>query len=86
MAEEYDKQSHSVSDFVEEHCDITGIHGHFTPFKDLYDAYKKYCIKINTSPKSERALATYLKKEIGLNKIRNGPDRIRGYVGIRLYT
>jgi putative DNA primase/helicase len=86
MAGEYDRQSHSISGFVEEHCDITGIQDHFTPFKDLYDAYKKYCIKINTSPKSERALSTYLKKEIGLNKIRNGPDRIRGYVGVKLYT
>lgn len=86
MAEEYDRQSHSISGFVEEHCDITYNQDHFTPFKDLWGAYEKYCTKINTSPKSERALATYLKKEIGLTKRQRGDTRDRGYVGIRLYT
>jgi putative DNA primase/helicase len=86
MAEEYDRQSHSISGFVEGHCDITYNQDHFTPFKDLWGAYEKYCTKINTSPKSERALATYLKKEIGLTKRQRGDTRDRGYVGIRLYT
>lgn len=86
MAKEYDRQSHSISGFVEEHCEITYIQDHFTPFKDLWDAYKKYCVTINTAPKSERALATYLKKELGLTKRQRGDTRDRGYVGINLST
>ena len=86
MAEEYDRQSHSISGFVEGHCDITGVQEHFTPFRELYNAYKEYCIKLTTSPKSERALTNYLKDECGLRSTRNGRERIRGYVGVKLFT
>lgn len=85
MSKEYDKQSHSVSSFVEDRVEITNSREDFVSSQDVIRAYNKYCTEINTSPSSDRALSNYLIKECKAERAQRGPERTRGYIYVKLY-
>lgn len=91
LTEEYDRQSHSVSTFINDCYSVQAEDSWkvFTSFDSIRENYEQYCRAINAAPESDRALAHFLKDDLGCRPDRSyvtdadGEQvRKRGYYGL----
>jgi len=83
MLAEYDRQTYSISTFIEEFCDTT-LQSTFISSEDLYNQYKLYCAGINAAPKH---MVPFLKSVVKLPTVKKVNQSVetngkRGYSGI----
>jgi len=84
MAEEYDIQSHSLSEFIDRFMTYD-VHAGFIRTEEIWDDYNRFCECINITPKKISILSRYLKTHFGLQKSRNGLSNKKygkGYDGL----
>ena len=90
LAEEYDRQSHSVSTFFNDCFSIQEEDSWkvFTSFDFIREKYALYCRAINAAPESDRSVANYIKDSLKCNPARDyvteedgSRKQKRGYYG-----
>jgi hypothetical protein len=90
LADEYDRQSHSMSAHFQDCYSVMAEDGWklFTSFDTIRERYEQYCSAINAAPESDRSLSFFIKNTLGCHADREyvgqGDERkrVRGYFGL----